>query len=74
MEIEMEKHISAVAYWLGLICTVIALVCRAMLAFDFVPLRIGAAGGVVISYLAFFHGAALFFLLCIASWCRSAKS
>lgn len=70
----MEKHISVGAYWLGLICTVVALICRAMIAFDVMPLRIGSPGGVVISYLAFFHGAALFFLLSIASWCRSAKS
>jgi hydrogenase-4 membrane subunit HyfE len=70
----MEKHVSAVAYWLGLIFTVIALICRAMIAFEVVPLRIGSAGGVAISYLSFFHGAVLFFLLSIASWCRSAKS
>jgi hypothetical protein len=34
----------------------------------------GATGGIGLSYLTFFHGAALFFLLSIASWCQSAKS
>ena len=37
--------------------------------------RTGLPGGNPISYLSFFHGAALFFfLLAIASWCRTAKS
>ena len=70
----MEKRILAVSYWLGVFCTVIALISRLMMALNFMPLRIGVVGGVVISYLAFFHGAALFFLLAIASWCKSAKS
>jgi hypothetical protein len=34
----------------------------------------GFSTGLVISYTSFFHGAALFFLLAIASWCRTAKS
>jgi hypothetical protein len=70
----MEKSISAVAYWLGLISTVLALISRILVAFGLMPPRIGSSGGVVISYLSFFHGAALFLLLSIASWCRSAKS
>jgi hypothetical protein len=70
----MEKRILAVSYWLGILCTIIALISRIMMALNFMPLRIGVVGGVVISYLAFFHGAALFFLVAIASWCKSAKS
>jgi hypothetical protein len=70
----MEKSISAVAYWLGSICTVLALISRILIAFGLTPPRIGASSGVAVSYLSFFHGAALFFLLSIASWCRSAKT
>ena len=70
----MDKHLSAAGYWLGLVCTALALICRGFLAFHMMPPRIGSSGGIAISYLSFFHGAALFFLLSIASWCRSAKS
>jgi hypothetical protein len=70
----MEKQLSTIGYWLGLICTALALIFRALTAFNiFLPL-VGAPGGLSISYLSFFHGAALFFLLAIASWCRTAKS
>ncbi len=70
----MEKRIMIVGYWLGILCTVAALVSRVFIAFNIMPPRFGAPGGVVISYLAFFHGAALFFLLTIASWCKASKS
>ena len=70
----MEKYLSAAAYWLGLICTVLAIISRVLLAFDSNPLRIGIADGLALSYISFFHGAALFFLLAIASWCRTAKN
>lgn len=70
----MEKQLSALGYWLGLICTVFALILRTLTAFKiFLPL-VGAPGGIAISYLSFLHGAAMFFLLAIASWCRTAKS
>ena len=70
----MEKYLSAAGYWLGLICTVLAIISRVLLAFDSNPLRIGVAEGLTLSYISFFHGAALFFLLAIASWCRTAKN
>jgi hypothetical protein len=70
----MEKHLSVVGYWLGLICTILALICRIFIALNLNPLRIGTSGGIAISYVSFFHGAALFFLLSIASWCRTEKS
>jgi len=70
----MEKYLSAAGYWLGLICTVLAINSRVLLAFDSNPLRIGIADGLALSYISFFHGAALFFLLAIASWCRTAKN
>jgi hypothetical protein len=43
-------------------------------AMNIIPPRMGLPGGNAISYSSFFHGAALFFLLAIASWCRTAKS
>jgi hypothetical protein len=70
----MEKYLSAASYWLGVVCTVLALISRVFLAFDAHPPSIGFSTGLVISYTSFFHGAALFFLLAIASWCRTAKS
>ena len=70
----MEKQLSAIGYWLGLICTVLALFFRILLAVKIIPPFMGAPGGLAISYLSFFHGAALFFLLSIASWCRIPKS
>ncbi len=70
----MEKQLSALGYWLGLICTVLALNLRLFTAVNLIPPRMGAPGGNAISYLSFFHAAALFFLLTIASWCRTPKS
>jgi hypothetical protein len=70
----MEKQLSALGYWLGLICTVLALISRVCVAFNIGLPRIGATGGNALSYLTFLHGAALFFLLSIASWCQGAKS
>ena len=70
----MERHLSVLGYWLGLICTVLALIFRAFTVVNVMPPRMGLPGGIGISYLSFFHGAALFFLLAIASWCRTAKS
>jgi hypothetical protein len=70
----MEKHLSVLGYWLGLICTVLALIFRMFAAVNMIPPHMGVPGGIAISYLSFLHGAALFFLLSIASWCRTAKS
>jgi uncharacterized membrane protein YbjE (DUF340 family) len=69
----MEKQLSALGYWLGLICTVLALIFRAFTALDVILPHMGAPGGHAISYMSFLHGAVLFFLLAIASWCRTAK-
>jgi hypothetical protein len=70
----MEKQLSLVGYWLSLICTAVALFFRILSAFNLTPLRISASEGNAIGYLSFLHGAELFFLLSIASWCRTAKS
>jgi len=70
----MEKQLSAAGYWLGLICTALALIFRILTALHVNPPHLGASSGVVIDSLSFFHGATMFFLLTIASWCRSSKS
>lgn len=70
----MENQLSAIGYWLGLICTLLALFFRMLTALNKIPPFMGVPGGTAISYTSFLHGAALFFLLMIASWCRTAKS
>jgi len=70
----MEKQLSLIGYWLGLICTVLALLFRFLSALKILPPFMGAPGGNALSYLSFLHGAGLFFLLTIASWCRIPKA
>jgi hypothetical protein len=70
----MEKQLSVVGYWLGLLCAAVALLFRILNAFSINPLHISGAGGNAIGYISFLHGAELFFLLSIASWCRTAKA
>lgn len=70
----MEKQLSAIGYWLGLICTALALIFRLLTALRIIPPFMGVPGSTAISHTSFFHAAALFFLLAIASWCRTAKS
>jgi hypothetical protein len=70
----MEKQLSLLGYWLGLICTVLALIFRMFTALKMIPPFLGLPGGSAISYMSFLHGAVLFFVLAIASWCRTAKS
>ena len=71
----MEKQLSVLGYWLGVICLVLALIFRVCIAFNINLPRFGSAAGLGVSYVSFFHGAALFFLLSIASWCqKSIKS
>ena len=70
----MEKQLFIAGYWLGLICTVLALIFRMLAALNITLSHMGAPGGMAISYSSFLHGAGLFFLLAIASWCRTAKS
>jgi len=70
----MEKPLSLLGYWLGLICTALALIFRMFTALNLIPPFMGLPGGSAISYMSFLHGAVLFFLLTIASWCRTAKS
>lgn len=70
----MEEQLSTIGYWLGLVCTVVALILRMFLVPNMIFPGIAVSGGMAISYQGFLHAAALFFLLAIASWCRTAKS
>jgi hypothetical protein len=70
----MEEQLFTIGYWLGLVCTVVALILRMFLVLDMIFPGIAVAGGMAVSYPGFLHAAALFFLLAIASWCRAAKS
>jgi hypothetical protein len=70
----MEKQISVIGYWLGLICTALAVIFRVFVALGVSLPQLGTNGGIAISYVRFLHGAVVFFLLPIASWCRTAKS
>jgi len=70
----MEKQLFGLGYWLGLISTVLAIIFRLLASVKVFPLHMGMPGGNSLSYQTFLHGAALFFLLAIASWCKSPKS
>jgi len=71
----MEKQLSLIGYWLGLICTVLALIFRFLTVLNIkVPPFLGAPDGNPISARSFLHGAVLFFLLTIASWCRTSRA
>jgi hypothetical protein len=66
----VDKQICKVSYWIGLLCTVIAIVARvlAMIGVMAGPLAGGgAAGRIPLSYKSFLDGAMLFFLMSIAS-------
>lgn len=73
-EMRMENKLSLIGYWLGLICTVLALIFRFLTALNKIPAFLGAPGGNAISYTSFLHGAVLFFVLTIASWCRASRA
>lgn len=70
----MEKQLATVGYWLGLVCTVLALIFRFTTALSIHLPFLGVPGGTAISYTSFLHGGVLFFLLAIVSWCRTQKS
>ncbi|MGA9134992.1 MAG: hypothetical protein ACLPZY_21300 [Terracidiphilus sp.] len=64
----MEKQLATVAYWLGILCTVIALITRGLaLVGVFAFTSTAVAGRNPISYRTFLEGAVLFFVMAIAS-------
>ena len=66
----MDKKLSEIGFWLGLVCMVLALVFRFLTAIARIPPFLGAPGENALSYLSFFHGAELFFLLTITISCK----
>ena len=79
----MEKRICNAAYWIGIVCTVIALVMRGLsvVGVGGVSMTGGGihpAGTSPLSYKSFLDGAMLFFVMAIASsvtlWAKAQKS
>lgn len=66
----MEKKLSEIGFWVGLICMALALIFRLLTAIGKTPPFLGVPGGKEISYMSFLHGAELFFLLTITISCR----
>jgi hypothetical protein len=62
----MEKHLVTWSYWLGIACFAIALVWKARNAFG-MWLPKSMAAGQTISYMSFYKGSLLFFLVTIAT-------
>jgi len=69
-ELTLDKQICKVSYWIGLLCTVIAIITRGLTMIGVMagPLAGGGAfGRIPLSYKSFLDGAMLFFLMSIAS-------
>jgi len=62
----VEKHLVTWSYWLGIACFVIALVWRACNAVGML-LPKSMVTGQTVSYMSFYKGGLLFFLLTIAT-------
>lgn len=58
----MEKYIVRWSYWLGVVCVVIALAWRGLLAFKFGPEKL-----MTISYMSVYKAAVLFLLTAIST-------
>ncbi|MGA8443552.1 MAG: hypothetical protein WB762_34815 [Candidatus Sulfotelmatobacter sp.] len=78
----MEKRICNLAYWIGIVCTVVALVMRALAVVGIGGVSM-TGGGIhpgtsPISYKSFLDGAILFFIMAIASsvalWTKAQES
>jgi uncharacterized membrane protein len=77
----MEKRICNAAYWIGIVCTVVALVMRvlAVVGIGAVSMTGGGIhpGTTPLSYKSFLDGAMLFFVLAISSsavlWTKAQK-
>jgi hypothetical protein len=74
----MEKQLSTVAYWIGVIFTVLALITRLLAVTGVFALPTTTLGKNPISYRSFLDGAMLFFVMAIASsvatWVKQQKS
>ena len=72
----MEKHLVTWSYWLGIACFAIALLWKAWTAFGMLLPKSVLAGPV--SYMSFYKGGLLFFLMTVATanyaWFKSRRS
>ena len=62
----MEKHIVTGSYWLGLICSLIAIGLRLLNMLGILTATV-VQGGKTLWYMSFYKGALLFFLIAIAT-------
>ena len=62
----MEKQIVTGSYWLGLLCSLIALGLRSLNAFGILTPTV-VQQGITLRYMGFYKGALLFFLIAIAT-------
>jgi len=73
----MERQLSTIAYWIGLLSTITALITRLLAAIG-VFVATPSAGRIPISYRSFLDGAILFFIMAIASsvaaWVKEKKA
>jgi hypothetical protein len=74
----MEKQLFTIAYWIGIISTVLAVITRLLAVIGLFALPVATAGKNPISYRSFLDGAMLFFVMAIASsvalWVKQQKS
>ena len=74
----MEKQLGTIAYWVGVVSTVVAIITRLLTAIGIFIFPLPAAGKVPISYRSFLDGAMLFFVMAIASsvalWIKQQRS
>jgi hypothetical protein len=64
----VEKQLAAIAYWLGILSTILALITRGLAVMGWFAFSNAYAGrGNPISYRTFLEGAVLFFVMAIAS-------
>ncbi len=74
----MEKQLCTIAYWIGVISTVLALITRLLAVIGVHVFPAATEGQIPISYRSFLDGAMLFFVMAIASsvamWVKSPKS
>lgn len=75
----MEKKLATAAYWIGVVCTALALIMRGLAVLGvylFSPTAV--AGRNPISYRSFLEGAVLFFVMAIAgavvAWVKEQKA
>jgi len=76
----MEKRLSLVAFWIGIVCTVLALISRglSMIGVLVFPLMASSPTHTTLSPKSFLDGAMLFFVMAIASsataWAKAQRT